>query len=51
MKIKPLFITYENKYLFSKRKIPIREYIEHDVIVDGESITGKGSSYVEENKK
>ncbi|MCI8346687.1 MAG: hypothetical protein HFJ12_01900 [Bacilli bacterium] len=49
--LQPVSIEYRNKYLFSKRTIPIREYIEHDVIIDGEVITGKGSSYVEEDKK
>lgn len=49
--LQPVSIEYRNKYLFFKRTIPIREYIEHDVIIDGEVITGKGSSYVEEDKK
>lgn len=48
IKLKPISIEYKNKYLFSKRKIPIREYLEHNVIVDGEVVTGRGGPYIEE---
>lgn len=37
-------IEYRNKYLFSKREVPIREYLEHNVIIDGEVVTGRGST-------
>ncbi len=51
IKLNPTSIEYKNKYLFSKRKIPIREYLEHDVIIDGEVITGKGGTPIEEETK
>lgn len=41
---KPVSIEYRNKYLFSKRRVPIREYLESNVIIDGELVTGKGSA-------
>lgn len=44
IELKPISIEYNNKYLFSKRKIPIRDYIGRDVIIDGQSIMGKGSA-------
>lgn len=50
MKMEPISIKYKNKYLFSKREIPIRGYIEHDVIIDGEMVTGKGGISYEEEK-
>ena len=44
-------IEYRNKYLFSKREIPIRKYLEHNVIIDGEVVTGKGSSTIPNENK
>lgn len=43
LQYKPTSIEYKNKYISSKRKVPIRDYIEKNVIIDGEVITGKGS--------
>lgn len=48
MEVKPISIEYRNKYLFSKRKIYIREYLEHNVIVDGEVATGMGGTSLDE---
>jgi len=47
----PISIEYKNKYFFSKRKVPVRKYLEHDVIIDGDLITGKGGPFVEVEKQ
>ena len=44
-------IEYRNKYLFSKREVPIREYLEHNVIIDGEVVTGRGSTAIPSENK
>lgn len=44
IKLEPISIEYKNKYPFSKRNEPIRDYTERNVIIDGEVITGKGSA-------
>ena len=44
LKYEPISIEYNNKYLFSKQNIKIREYKEHTVIMDGEPMGGKGSA-------
>ena len=51
LQFEPISIEYKNKYLFSKRNIPIREYLEHNVIIDGEMITGKGGVVDIEDEK
>lgn len=51
IKIEPISIEYKNKYLFSKRNVPIRGYIEHDVIIDGELVTGKGGIPLDDEKE
>lgn len=40
LKLEPISIKYKNKYLMST----IREYIEQNVIIDGDVVTGKGST-------
>jgi len=50
MKLIPISIEYKNKYWFSKREIQIRPYIEHNVIIDGEVVSGKGSTQEEESR-
>lgn len=42
MEYKPISIEYNNKYPFSRRKYKIREYLEHNVIIDGKVATGMG---------
>lgn len=44
LKLEPISIRYKNKYLMSKREVPIRGYIEQNVIIDGDVVTGKGGT-------
>lgn len=42
--LESISIKYKNKYLMSKREVPIRGYIEQNVIIDGDVVTGKGGT-------
>lgn len=44
IELKPTSIEYNNKYLFSKKNIPIRGYVDKNVIIDGKVALGKGSA-------
>lgn len=43
-KYNPISIEYKNSYMIKNKKIKIRNYEEHNVIIDGEMMTGKGSA-------
>ena len=40
----PISITFKNKYMIHNKTVEIRPYIENNIIIDGEMITGKGSA-------